>query len=134
MRSEHHSLNRARSTAQASAFALITKLDTDDTKSRAGDIGLILKACRTPVVGSNLTKERKMHKTTFAAIAVGSLVLAGIAGWAYPNNRPFEAKASASIEAQIDTFRVMSDAKNLPTEEYQDFSLVFSSPAQTRHP
>jgi hypothetical protein len=58
-----------------------------------------------------------MRKTTFAGIAAGALILAGIAGWANPNNRSLEAKASTSVEAQIDT------------EEFQDFSLVFSSPA-----
>src|SRR6516162_313095 len=34
-----------------------------------------------------------MRKTTFAAIAAGALILAGIAGWVYPSHRPLEAKA-----------------------------------------
>ena len=70
-----------------------------------------------------------MRTTTFAAIAAGVLILAGIAGWIYPSHRPLEAKASISIEGRIDTFSLMSTAKDLPTEEFQDFSLVFSSPA-----
>ena len=69
-----------------------------------------------------------MRKTTFAAIAAGALILAGIAGWAYPSHRTLEAEASTSIEAKIDTFSLMSTAKDLPTEEFEDFSLVFSSP------
>jgi len=69
-----------------------------------------------------------MRKTTFAAIAAGALILAGVAGWVYPSHRPLEAKASTSIEAKIDTFSIMSTAKGLPTEEFEDFSLVFSSP------
>ena len=69
-----------------------------------------------------------MRKTTFAAIAAGALILASIAGWVYPSHRPLEAKASSSIEAKIDTFSVMSTAKDLPTEEFEDFSLVFPSP------
>ena len=69
-----------------------------------------------------------MRKTTFAAIAAGALILAGIAGWVYPSYRPLEAKASSSIEAKVDPFSVMSTAKGLPTEEFEDFSLVFSSP------
>jgi hypothetical protein len=70
-----------------------------------------------------------MRKTRFwAAIAAGALILAGIAGWVYPSHRPLEAKASTSNEAKIDTFSIMSTAKDLPTEELEDFSLVFSSP------
>ena len=70
-----------------------------------------------------------MRKTRFwAAIAAGALILAGIAGWVYPSHRPLEAKASTSNEAKIDTFSMMSTAKDLPTEEVEDFSLVFSSP------
>ena len=70
-----------------------------------------------------------MRKTrVWAAIAAGALILAGIAGWVYPSHRPLEAKASTSNEAKIDTFSIMSTAKDLPTEELEDFSLVFSSP------
>ena len=39
-----------------------------------------------------------MRKTTFAAVAIGALILAGFAGWAIPSNRPLQAKASAAIE------------------------------------
>jgi hypothetical protein len=70
-----------------------------------------------------------MLKTNFAAIAAGALILAGIAGWAYPSHRTLEAEASTSIEAKIDPFSLMSTAKDLPAEEFEDFSLVFSSPA-----
>jgi len=70
-----------------------------------------------------------MRKTTFAAIAAGALILAGIAGWAYPSHRTLEAEASTSIEAKIDPFSLMSTAKDLPAEEFEDFSLVFLSPA-----
>ena len=70
-----------------------------------------------------------MRKTTFAAIAAGALILAGIAGWVYPSHRPLEAKASTSIEAKIDPFSLMSTVKHLPKEEFQDFSLVFPSSA-----
>jgi hypothetical protein len=73
-----------------------------------------------------------MRKTTFAAITAGSIILAGFAGWATPSNRQLQAKASAAIEAQIDTFGMMTRAKDLPNEEFQDFSLVFSSPARGR--
>ena len=70
-----------------------------------------------------------MRKTTFAAIAAGALILAGIAGWVYPSPRTLEAEASTSIEAKIDPFSLMSTAKDLPEEGFEDFSLVFLSPA-----
>ena len=69
-----------------------------------------------------------MRRTTFAAIAAGVLILAGIAGWIYPSHRPLEAKASTGIKAQIDTFSMMTSARDLPTDEFQDFSFVFSAP------
>jgi hypothetical protein len=66
-----------------------------------------------------------MRKTKFVAIAAGTLIFAGILGWAHSSNLPVEAKVSTSTPAQIDTFTIMSTAKNLPAEEFQDFSLVF---------
>jgi hypothetical protein len=68
-----------------------------------------------------------MRKITFAA-AAGSALILGIAGWAAPSNHPVQAAASSAIEAQIDTFSMMSGAKDLPIEQFQDFSLVFTSP------
>jgi hypothetical protein len=70
-----------------------------------------------------------MRNSSFIAIATGALIIAGIAGWVYLGHRSLEARASTSMEAQIDPFGVMSTVKDLPTEEFQDFSLVFSSPA-----
>ena len=71
-----------------------------------------------------------MRKTTFwAAIAAGALMLVGIAGWANSDKRALEAQASTPIEAaQLDAFQMMLNAKNLPSEEFEDFSLVFPSP------
>jgi hypothetical protein len=69
-----------------------------------------------------------MRKTTFAAVAAGALILAGFAGWAIPSNRPLQAKAPTAIEPRMDPFSMMAGTKDLPTEEFQDFSLVFSSP------
>ena len=71
-----------------------------------------------------------MRKTTFwTAIAAGALMLVGIAGWANSDKRALEAQASTPIEAaQLDAFQMMLNAKNLPSEEFEDFSLVFPSP------
>jgi predicted negative regulator of RcsB-dependent stress response len=62
-----------------------------------------------------------------AAVAAVALILGGIAGWANSNNHAFEAKASTAA-AQLDTFTIMVNAKNLPNQEFEDFSVVFSSP------
>jgi hypothetical protein len=71
-----------------------------------------------------------MRKTTFwAAISTGALMLFGIAGWVNSDKRALEAQASTPIEAaQLDAFQMMLNAKNLPSEEFEDFSLVFPSP------
>ena len=55
----HQALNVWTDRWIAEAFeAVCAASDTNDTKSMAGDIGPILKAGRTPVVGSHQTKER----------------------------------------------------------------------------
>jgi len=75
-----------------------------------------------------------MRKTTFAAIGASALTLVAMSGWTTGSNRPLEAKASIAIEAQIDTFAMMASGRNLPTDEFQDFSLVFSAPASLPTP
>jgi hypothetical protein len=66
---------------------------------------------------------------SWAATAVAALMLVGIAGWANSNNRVPEAKALARIEAaQLDTFQMMLNARNLPIREFEDLSVVFLSP------
>jgi hypothetical protein len=76
-----------------------------------------------------------MRKTTFwTAIAAGALMLVGIA-WANSDKRALEAQASTPIDAaQLDAFQMMLNAKNLPSEEFEDFSLVFSSPVTHAQP
>ena len=106
----------------------LAELDTHDTKSMTGDISLILNACSATVSSQQRENENEMRKTTFATVAAGALILAGIAGWITSNSRPLKAEASTAIEAQIDTFSMMASTKNLPTGEFQDFSLVFSAP------
>ncbi|MFZ1091620.1 MAG: hypothetical protein WAN75_20760 [Xanthobacteraceae bacterium] len=70
-----------------------------------------------------------MRKTTFwAAIAAGTLMLVGIAGWGSSDKRALEAQASTQSEAtQLDAFQMMLNARNLPNQEIEDFSLVFPS-------
>jgi hypothetical protein len=72
-----------------------------------------------------------MRKTTFlAAIAAGGLILVSVAGWVGSDKRALEAQASSPIEtAQLDSFQMMLNAANLPSQDFEDFSLVFPSPA-----
>ena len=57
-------------------------------------------------------RREQMHKTNFAAIAAGALLLAGIAGWTTGSNRPLQDKASTAIEAQIDQELPMEECGN----------------------
>jgi hypothetical protein len=51
-----------------------------------------------------------------------ALILAGIGGWAASNTQARVAKATVG---GIDPLQIMTNAKPLPTEHYQDFSMVF---------
>jgi hypothetical protein len=68
-----------------------------------------------------------MRKSTFwATIIAGSVMLVGIAGWTNSDRRTLEAQASTPIEAaQLDAFQMMLNARNLPNQEFEDFSVVF---------
>ena len=70
-----------------------------------------------------------MRKTTFwTVITAGTLMFIGTSVWVQSGKRALEAQASTRMEAaRIDTFSMMRNAKNLPTQESEDFSLVFPS-------
>ena len=65
-----------------------------------------------------------MSKTTglFAASAA-ALILACVAGWAVSDT---QARVAAPATVQIDPFKVMTSAKQLPTEHFADYSFVFN--------
>jgi hypothetical protein len=56
----------------------------------------------------------------FAASAA-ALIVAGIAGWAVLDT---SARATPTT-VQIDPFKMMTSAKQLPTEHFADYSFVF---------
>jgi hypothetical protein len=64
-----------------------------------------------------------MTKTTdlFAASAA-ALILACVAGWAISDT---QARSAAPATVQIDPFKVMTSAKQLPAEHFADYSFVF---------
>ena len=55
------------------------------------------------------------------AAAVAALILASVAGWATPGTQARVATPSA----QIQPFQIMVSARQLPTEHFVDYSLVF---------
>ena len=72
-----------------------------------------------------------MRITIFsAAIAAIALLQVGFAEWASSHKGALEAQASTQIE-NVDPFQMMLNASNLPSEEFEDFSLVF--PSQLAH-
>jgi hypothetical protein len=61
---------------------------------------------------------------TFAASAA-ALILACVAGWAVSDTQA-RVRVAASAAVQIDPFKVMTSAKQLPTEHFADYSFVFN--------
>jgi len=62
-----------------------------------------------------------MRKTGLFA-AAAALVLAGVGGWVASNT---QARVATATVGGIDPFQMMMNAKHLPTDHYQDFSMVF---------
>ena len=59
------------------------------------------------------------HQTGLFAASIAALVIACIAGWAVPET---QARVATT---QIDPFAMMTSAKQLPTEHFQDYSFVY---------
>ena len=77
-----------------------------------------------------------MSQTKFFAASVAAFILACVAGWAVANPEAYlvtdhsffsvsEAQAAAPTTVQIDPHKMVMGAKQLPTEHFVDYSLVF---------
>jgi hypothetical protein len=75
-----------------------------------------------------------MRKVNLFAAAAATLILAGVGSWANSTSRARETRAAAPIRVQVDTFQTMVNAKDLPIEEFEDFSLVFPRHSQIGEP
>ena len=64
-----------------------------------------------------------MRNMLLMSVAAAALILAGVGGWAASNT---QARVALPIGAQIDTFQMAINAKNLPTQKYDDYSVVFN--------
>jgi len=66
-----------------------------------------------------------MGKTGLIAASAAALILASVAGWAVSDTQAL-ARAVTPRTVQIDPFKVMTSAKQLPTEHFADYSFVFN--------
>jgi hypothetical protein len=67
-----------------------------------------------------------MSKTTgLIAASAAALILACVAGWGWAVSDT-QAHVAAPATVQIDPFKVMTSAKQLPTEHFADYSFVFN--------
>jgi predicted Co/Zn/Cd cation transporter (cation efflux family) len=62
-----------------------------------------------------------MGKTLFG-VSAAALMVAFAVGWAIPNT---QARDAAATSAQVDPFQLMTGAKQMPSERFADYSLVF---------
>jgi hypothetical protein len=63
-----------------------------------------------------------MSETRLIAASAAALILACLVGWAGSDT---QARVVTPTTVQIDPFKVMTSAKQLPTEHYVDYSFVF---------
>ena len=62
-----------------------------------------------------------MAKTLFA-ISTAALMVAFVAGWAVSDS---QARVAQAASVQVDTFEIMTTAKQMPAEHFADYSFVF---------
>ena len=59
----------------------------------------------------------------FFAIGAAGFIVASVAGWAaIPTS---QARVAEAATVQVDTFKMMTSAKQMPSEHFVDFSFVF---------
>jgi hypothetical protein len=62
-----------------------------------------------------------MGKSLFG-VSVAALIMAFVAGWAIPQSKARVAGATG----QVDTFKMMTTGKRLPSDHFADYSFVFN--------
>jgi hypothetical protein len=63
-----------------------------------------------------------MRKTSLIVIAIAAALMLGLGGWAI--SMPHDRMAPPTA-LQMDPLKIMTGAKNLPTQHFDDYSLVF---------
>jgi len=113
-------------------------VDTHDPKSRSGNTGPIHVPASLPSLTGHTELGRPRHladregvlikgdqmsqKELFGA-CVAALILACAAGWTISDT---QARAASPATVQIDPFTMMTGAKQVPTEHFVDYSVVFN--------
>ena len=60
---------------------------------------------------------------TFFAVSAAAFIVACVAGWAsIPTS---QARIAEDPTVQVDTFKMMTSAKQMPSEHFADYSFVF---------
>ena len=62
-----------------------------------------------------------MAKTLFA-VSTAALMVTFVAGWEVSDT---QARVASAETVQVDTFEMMTNAKQIPTEHFADYSFVF---------
>jgi hypothetical protein len=62
-----------------------------------------------------------MAKTLFA-ISTATLMASFVAGWAVSDS---QARVAEAATVQVDTFQMMTNAKQMPAEHFADYSFVY---------
>ena len=65
------------------------------------------------------------HQTGLFAASIAALVIACIAGWVVIAGWAVPETQARVATTQIDPFAMMTSAKQLPTEHFQDYSFVY---------
>ncbi len=60
---------------------------------------------------------------TFFAVTAAVFIVACVAGWAsIPTS---QARVAPAASVQVDTFEMMTSAKQMPSEQFTDYSFVY---------
>jgi len=62
-----------------------------------------------------------MAKTLFA-VSTAALLVSFVAGWAVSDSH---ARVAEAATIQVDTFQMMTSAKQMPAEHFADFTFVY---------
>ncbi len=63
-----------------------------------------------------------MSALTLLNLSVATVMIAGVGGWVISARG---GQVAFPISAQVDPFQAMATARDLPTQHYDDYSLVF---------
>jgi hypothetical protein len=64
-----------------------------------------------------------MTATKLFALSTAALIVASVAGWAaIPTS---QARVAEAATVQVDTFQMMTSAKQMPSEHFADYTFVY---------